>query len=222
MRLDRAAGRLFDDEGRVFDPAARRWLAAAENARPSAEIERLSAEAAAAWLQTESGQAFRAPVGVIASRSAGPDQTEAAEALGRGLADMGLTVLCGGKGGVMEAACRGVAAVGGLSVGLLPDDTWEAANPFVTLALASGLGVARNAVIARASFCLVAVGGGYGTLSEIAFALQFGRPVFALAGAPEVAGATRLETVGAALDAVAKTLLGRPVPPLRDTTTPSP
>ncbi len=110
----------------------------------------------------------------------------------------------------MEAVCRGVAAGGGLSVGLLPGETWQAANPFVGLPLATGLGVARNAVIARAAFCLVAVGGGHGTLSEMAFALQFGRPVFALQGAPEVAGAVRLGSVATALEAVAECVLARP------------
>jgi hypothetical protein len=80
----------------------------------------------------------------------------------------------------MEAGCRGTAEHGGISISLLPDATWKAANPCVTIPIATGLGVARNAIIAQAFFCLVAIDGGYGTLSEIAFGLQFGRPVFAL------------------------------------------
>ena len=208
MRLNRTTGELFDDQGRRFDPLARRWHPSPKASGPG--FERLSVEAAAAWLQTESGTPFRVPAGVVGPRDASPEQTAAAEALGRGLAGLGLTVLCGGREGGMEAVCRGVAAAGGLSVGLLPDETWQAANPFVGLPLATGLGVARNAVIARAAFCLVAVGGGHGTLSEMAFALQFGRPVFALLGAPEIAGAIRLDSVAAALEAVAERVLERP------------
>jgi uncharacterized protein (TIGR00725 family) len=211
MLLDRRAGRLFDDEGRLFDPLARCWSDPAAAPAEAVGIERLPLRDAAAWLQRDSGHALRAPLGVIGPRAAGARQTAVAEDLGRALAAMGLTVLCGGKGGVMEAVCRGVAEAGGFSVGLLPDDSWEAANPYVSLPLASGLGVARNAVIARAAFCLVAVGGGYGTLSEIAFGLQFGRPVFTLAGAPAVAGASAFERLDEALDAVAERVLARPI-----------
>ncbi len=107
----------------------------------------------------------------------------------------------------MEAVCKGVAGGGGTSVGLLPDEAWSAANPHVSLPLATGLGVARNAVIARAAFCLVAVGGGYGATSEIAFALQFGRPVFGLVEAPALPGIVQLDSVQAALSAVAERLL---------------
>jgi uncharacterized protein (TIGR00725 family) len=107
----------------------------------------------------------------------------------------------------MEEVCRGVAEAGGLSIGLLPDDEPEAANPFVTVPLATGIGVARNALIARAACCLVAIGGGYGTLSEIAFALQFKRPVFLLDGAPSVDGAQACSDAETALDAVARVIL---------------
>lgn len=163
--------------------------------------------AAAMWLQKDSGHAFRVPAGVVGPRAASAAQAKTAEALGRGLAEMGLTVLCGGREGVMEAVCKGVAGAGGLSVGLLPDESWSAANPYVTLPLATGVGVARNAMIARAAFCLVAVGGGHGTTSEMAFALQFGRPVFVLEGAPALAGVVRLDSPSAALTAVAERLL---------------
>jgi uncharacterized protein (TIGR00725 family) len=103
-----------------------------------------------------------------------------------------------------------VAGRGGVSVGLLPDDSWTAANPFVTLPLATGLGVARNAVVARAAVCLVAVGGGYGTTSEMAFALQFGRPVLALGNAPDLPGVVRLGSVEDALTALCERLLDLP------------
>jgi uncharacterized protein (TIGR00725 family) len=93
----------------------------------------------------------------------------------------------------MEAACRGIATAGGISVGLLPDAEWDAANAYVSIPIATGIGVARNAIIARACWALVAVGGGYGTISEAAFGLQFGRPVFGLAGAPRIPGVVQLE-----------------------------
>jgi uncharacterized protein (TIGR00725 family) len=116
-------------------------------------------------------------------------------------------LLCGGKDGVMEAACEGVASAGGMSIGLLPDDEWQAANRFVTIPIATGIGVARNAIIARAGLALVAVGGGYGTLSEMALALQFGRPVLTLLDAPAVSGARPMDSVEAALDAVCHIVL---------------
>jgi hypothetical protein len=92
----------------------------------------------------------------------------------------------------MEAACRGAAEYNGISIGLLPDPTWQAANPYVTVPIATGIGVARNAIIAQACFCLVAIGGGYGTLSEIAFGLQFGKPVFALEQSQPVHGVVEI------------------------------
>ena len=167
LLLDRRRGLLFDGQGRCFDPAARLWQAPPTDAPAGSgdALERLSVEAAAAWLQRDSAGPLRVPVGVIGPREASAAQDAAAEALGRGLARMGLVVLCGGREGVMAAVCRGVAAEGGLSLGLLPDETWETANPHVGVALATGLGAARNAVIARAAFCLVAIGGGHGTLS---------------------------------------------------------
>lgn len=116
-------------------------------------------------------------VAVIGAASCGPAEAEAAETVGRVLAAGGATVLCGGRGGVMEAACRGARAVGGLTVGILPGDDPAAANPYVDLSIATGLGEARNAIIARTARAVVAIGGRYGTLSEIAFALKHKLPV---------------------------------------------
>ena len=204
LALDRANKLLTDDRGRRFLAAERAWV---EIGAEIGATDPVSPQEAVAWLQRDSGQPLKAPVGVVGPRSATAEQLETAEALGAGLAGLGLTVLCGGREGVMEAVCRGVATAGGLSVGLLPDDSWTAANPFVTLPLATGLGVARNAVIARAAVCLLAVGGGYGTTSEMAFALQFGRPVLALADAPDLPGAVRLGSVEEALTALCERLL---------------
>ena len=188
LHLDTHGQRLVDEHGRVFAPAERRWQAVEGVERGQA----VSPAAALRWLQQQSGEPLRVPIGVIGGRAVDETQRVLAEEVGYGLAGLGLTLICGGKGGVMAAACRGAERGGGLSIGLLPDDDWAAANPYVSIPLASGLGVARNAVIARASFCLIAIGGGYGTLSEIAFGLQFGRPVFGLAGAPAVEGVRSL------------------------------
>lgn len=103
-----------------------------------------------------------------------------AEAVGRGLAEGGAVVLTGGRGGVMAAASRGAAEAGGLTVGILPGEDAGQANPWVQLPIVTGLGEARNAVLIRTAQAVIAVGGEYGTLSEIAFALKFGRPVVGL------------------------------------------
>jgi uncharacterized protein (TIGR00725 family) len=101
----------------------------------------------------------------------------AAEEAGAAIADAGATLVCGGLGGVMEAACRGARSRGGLTVGLLPGTDREDANGWVVLALPTGLGEARNALVVRAADAVVAIGGGWGTLSEIALALRAGIPV---------------------------------------------
>jgi uncharacterized protein (TIGR00725 family) len=117
--------------------------------------------------------------------------------VGRLVASRGAVVVCGGLGGVMESACRGAKAAGGLTVGLLPGSDRSDANPFVDVALPTGLGEARNALVVAAADVVIAVGRGYGTLSEVALALKAGKPVIGLdtwdvegvapAGGPEAA-----------------------------------
>jgi len=107
-------------------------------------------------------------------------QRRAAEAVGRAVADAGAVVVCGGLGGVMEAACRGAHAGGGLTVGILPGRDRGEANRHVDVAIPTGLGEARNALVVRAADAVVALAGEYGTLSEIALALQAGIPVVGL------------------------------------------
>ena len=114
---------------------------------------------------------------MVGGGDAGEDVCRIAETVGRGLARRGAVVVCGGLGGVMEAACRGAKAEGGTTVGILPGLDRAAANPFVDVALPTGLGEARNALVVRAADALVAVSGEFGTLSEIAFALRVGTPV---------------------------------------------
>jgi competence protein ComEA len=114
---------------------------------------------------------------------------EAAEIAGAEVAAAGAVLVCGGLGGVMEAACRGARSRNGLTVGLLPGEDRADANGWVSLAIPTGLGEGRNLLVARAADAVVAVGGGWGTLSEIAFACKIGRPVFGVgtwrAAAPE-------------------------------------
>ena len=103
-----------------------------------------------------------------------------AEEVGRLIARAGAALVCGGMGGVMEAACRGAKSEGGLTIGILPGPDRGGANSCVDIAIATGLGEARNLAIIRTSDVLVAVGGSYGTLSEIGFALKMGKRVVGL------------------------------------------
>jgi uncharacterized protein (TIGR00725 family) len=119
-------------------------------------------------------------IAVIGGSAPTSEEAAAAEAVGRALAEEGATLICGGRGGVMEAACRGAKAAGGLIIGILPGTDRGEANPYVDIPIVTGIGAARNAIIARTAQAVVAVGGSYGTLSEIALALVFGVPVVGL------------------------------------------
>jgi uncharacterized protein (TIGR00725 family) len=119
-------------------------------------------------------------ISVIGAGQASAEELRLAEAVGVELAKKGAALICGGLGGVMEAACRGSSEHGGLTIGILPGDNPRHANPYVELPLATGLGYARNAIVAKSSHAVIAIGGSYGTLSEIAFARQSGLPVISL------------------------------------------
>lgn len=123
-------------------------------------------------------------VAVCGASRADAAQEGAAEAIGAGLARGGAVVVCGGRGGVMEAAARGARAVGGLVVGLLPGEDRREGNPHLTVAIPTGMGELRNGLVVRAADAVVAVGGAFGTLSEIALALHAGKPVVALRSWP--------------------------------------
>ena len=116
-------------------------------------------------------------VAVVGAGVDAPETHEVAEAVGRGLAEAGAVVVCGGLGGVMAAACRGAKSAGGTTVGILPGEHRAEANEWVDVAVATGLGEARNVLVVRAADAVVAVGGEWGTLSEIAFAMKTGKPV---------------------------------------------
>lgn len=119
-------------------------------------------------------------VAVIGAAEATAQEAEAAAEVGRRLAEAGAVLVCGGLGGVMEAAAKGCREAGGTSVGILPGETRAGANPHLTAAIATGMGEARNALVVRAADAVIAIGGGFGTLSEIGLALKMGRPVVGL------------------------------------------
>jgi uncharacterized protein (TIGR00725 family) len=135
---------------------------------------------------------------------------DAAEAVGRAVAEAGAVLVCGGRDGVMEAACRGAKSAGGTTVGILPGSMRAEANRYVDVALPTGLGEARNALVVRAADAVVAVDGGYGTLSEIALALVAGTPVVGLGTwalqRPGAGGATDAGVVAATDPAAAVAL----------------
>ncbi len=122
----------------------------------------------------------RVHIAVVGASVASVADCDAAEQIGRRLADAGAVVVCGGLGGVMEAACRGAWAAGGMTVGILPGKDRHEANDFVAVAIPTGLGEARNAIVVTTADAVVAVGGEFGTLSEIALALKAGTPVIGL------------------------------------------
>jgi uncharacterized protein (TIGR00725 family) len=141
-------------------------------------------------------------IAVIGGRKAPKALLREAEAVGRLIAESGGVLVTGGLGGVMEAASRGAKGAGGLTVGILPHEHAKNANPYVDIPVATGLGIGRNVIIARTAEALVALGGEYGTLSEIAFALQMGKPVAGI-GTWAIKGVTE---AGNASDAVGKIL----------------
>lgn len=119
-------------------------------------------------------------VAVCGPNEATPEEAELAESVGEALARLGCAVICGGRDGVMAAACRGAKRAGGVTIGVLPGYDRRAANPWVDYAICTGMGEARNAIIVASADVVIAVGGGLGTLSEIALALKLGKRVVSL------------------------------------------
>lgn len=153
---------------------------------------------------TPHGKAFNMPpakeklplplVGVIGVGDPKEKEVSMAFEVGKLIGAMGLSMVCGGLGGVMEAASKGCQQAGGTVIGLLPGPDKKAANPYVTYALPTNLGHSRNTLIAHSADILVAVGIGYGTLSEIAIALKLGKKVLAY-HSWEVEGVSKCETL---------------------------
>ncbi len=127
-----------------------------------------------------------------------PGVGETAERLGRLLAKKGHILICGGLGGVMEAVCRGAREAGGVTLGILPGEKRDA-NPYVSIAVATGMGHARNVIIIKSCDAVVALPGEHGTLSEIALALKMNRPVISL-GSWDIAGTIKANDPDEALE----------------------
>lgn len=116
-------------------------------------------------------------IAVIGGRNVRKGLLKEAEEVGKLIALRGAILICGGLIGVMESASKGAKSQGGITVGILPQNDTKEANPYIDIPIATGLGMGRNVIIARSADALIAVGGEYGTLSEIAFALQMDKPV---------------------------------------------
>lgn len=119
-------------------------------------------------------------IGVIGGSDVSPQVAELAEEVGREIARRGAILVCGGMGGVMEAACRGACDEGGMTIGILPGESRNDANPYVRIPILTGIGYARNIAVVKSSRAIIAVDGAYGTLTEIGYALQGGTPVIGL------------------------------------------
>jgi uncharacterized protein (TIGR00725 family) len=148
-------------------------------------------------------------IAVVGPNDATQTEIDQAEAIGAGLARAGAVLVCGGLGGVMHAAARGSEEARGTSIGILPGDDRDPGSPHLTVAISTGMGETRNAIIVRTSDVIIAISGEFGTLSEVAFALKLGKPVVGLGtwelskrGRP-VEAITRVETPE---DAVAEAL----------------
>lgn len=169
-------------------------------------------------MKSDGGSRPSVYIAVVGGAVAGEDELRLAERVGEEIARRGAVLVCGGRTGVMEAASRGARRLGGTVLGILPGEDRSEANPFVSVAVATGMGNARNAVIVKTADAVVAVGGGYGTLSEIGLALNSGRPVVGLStwrlerrGRPDP-GVVAAETPEEAVE-LAVRLAGRPAGP---------
>ena len=140
-------------------------------------------------------------ISVIGASKCSAKEAKLAEEVGRELAKRGAVLICGGLTGVMEAACRGAKSEGGLTVGILPGNNRLDANPYVDIPILTGMGYTRNPVVVRTGQAAIAIGGKYGTLSEIAYALQDKIPVIGLGTWILATGKSKDESIVIAKDA---------------------
>ena len=145
-------------------------------------------------------------VGVIGSSSPGINGTTMAYEVGRLVAEAGAVLVTGGLGGIMESASRGCSEAGGLVLGILPGANPDTANPYVDISIPSGMGHARNILVAQTAQVLIAIEGALGTLSEIAIGLKTGRPVFLLGSKLQVDGALIVASPQLAVSSALKAL----------------
>ena len=119
-------------------------------------------------------------IAVIGGGQCSKEEAKIAEEVGRQLARQGAILVCGGLSGVMEAACKGASSEGGVTIGILPGESRQSANPYVQIPIVTGIGYARNITVVKSAQAVIAIDGNYGTLSEISHALQSGIPVIGL------------------------------------------
>jgi uncharacterized protein (TIGR00725 family) len=205
--LDRTARELRNGTGHCFDPLTRTWTAATTG-EAGDTVETIDAVAAVAWLQRHSQHPLRVPIAVIGPRDATSMQLGAALHVGELLADCGLVVVCDGGHGVTQAACEGMKRVGGTSIGLLPGMDPAAANSYVGVIVPTGAGDAVHALIARAAFCVIAIGDGDDVRSAVALGRPFGKLVIGLAAATPIDGVVQVADARAAVESVALAVLG--------------
>ena len=141
-------------------------------------------------------------IGVIGAGTCDETTYDRARQVGRGIAEMGATLVCGGLGGVMQGACQGAHEAGSRTVGILPGPDKSQANPYVTVPVVTDMGHARNVLVVRSSDILVAIHGGYGTLSELSIGLKLGKPIVGLNTWPNMEGIVYVSTPAAALESI--------------------
>jgi hypothetical protein len=146
-------------------------------------------------------------ISVIGGHDCSKEVEQIAQNLGKKLAKVVDILISGGLSGIMKAVCQGFQAGGGLTIGIIPSYNKKDANPFVDIVIPTGLGLARNVLVVKAADVVVALPGGAGTLSEIAYALQFGIPVISL-GSWDIEGVIKTKTVEEVVEKV-KSLLGK-------------
>ncbi len=141
-------------------------------------------------------------IAVIGGRTPSEAELKLAEEVGRLVAESGYQLICGGMGGVMEAACKGASEADGVTIGVLPGSHREEANRYVKIAIATGIGIARNSILAHSADAAVAIAGRYGTLSEVAYFLQLGKPVAILSCSWKIPGAIEVTSAEEAMKAI--------------------
>ncbi len=151
-----------------------------------------------------------AVIAVIGAGDAPPGVLELALETGREIAARGATLVCGGRGGVMQAAARGARERGGHTIGILPGYDKGSANPYIEFAIATGMGEARNAIVVGSADAVIALAGEGGTLAEIGFALKLGRPLIALRSWPQLDGLHRADNAAAAVAMALELAQGAP------------
>ena len=150
---------------------------------------------------------YKQVVGVIGGHSCTVEVEQLAQNLGKKLAKVVDYLICGGLSGIMKAVCQGFKAGNGITIGIIPSYDKEDANKFVDIVIPTGLGLARNVLVVKSADVVVALPGEAGTLSEIAYCLQFGIPVISL-GSWDIKGVIKVNTVDEAVETVKKQLIG--------------